>query len=133
MQSALSEMVGYHDLTAFQRAGSKRSHAWVDLQCAECTRREAFITVELQANGFLYGMVRLLMGILVQVGRGLLPVEDFTHFWQTRQRDRVKYAAPANGLCLLRVDYDHSPFPPSVWYDSQPQFSFPQLSSPVAG
>jgi tRNA pseudouridine38-40 synthase len=132
MQSALDPLVGYHDLAAFQRAGSKRSHAWVELQGDECHRRDGFITVELQANGFLYGMVRLLMGILVQVGRGLLSVDEFTHLWQSRQRDRVKYAAPAGGLCLLRVGYDEFPFQPNVWYDTQPQFCWPHLASPVA-
>jgi len=132
MQAALDPLVGYHDLTAFQRAGSKRSHAWVDLQCAECRRHDQFVTVELQANGFLYGMVRLLMGILVQVGRDVLSVDEFTHLWQSRQRDRVKYAAPAGGLCLLRVGYEYSPFHPHVWYDAQPQFVLFQASSPVA-
>ncbi len=132
MQAALKPMVGYHDLTAFQRAGSTRAHAWVDLQVAECNRQGAFVTVELQANGFLYGMVRLLMGILVQVGRGILSVEEFTWLWQNRQRDRVKYAAPAQGLCLLRVGYDYFPFPASVWYDAQPQFLLPQVPSPLA-
>lgn len=132
MQSALDPLVGYHDLTAFQRAGSKRSHAWVELQNAECQRRDPFITVELQANGFLYGMVRLLMGILVQVGRGLLSVEEFTHLWQSRQRERVKYAAPASGLCLLRVGYEYFPFAPDVWYDTQPRFDFPQSAPAIA-
>lgn len=132
MQAALAPLVGYHDLTAFQRAGSKRSHAWVDLQHAECQRHEPFITVELQANGFLYGMVRLLMGILVQVGRGILSVEEFTQLWQSQQRERVKYAAPASGLCLLRVGYEHFPFAPDVWYDAQPQFQLPQVSSAIA-
>ncbi|MDB9528757.1 tRNA pseudouridine(38-40) synthase TruA [Oscillatoria sp. CS-180] len=132
IQSALDALVGYHDLTAFQRAGSKRSHAWVDVQCAECHRQDTVVAVELQANGFLYGMVRLLMGILVQVGRGLMSVEEFTHLWQNRQRDRVKYAAPASGLCLLRVGYDYFPFHPNVWYDTQPHFCLPQASSAIA-
>ena len=132
MQAALDPIVGYHDLTAFQRSGSKRSHAWVDVHCAECRRQDPFVTVELQANGFLYGMVRLLMGILVQVGRGLLSVDDFTHIWQRHQRDRVKYAAPAGGLCLLRVGYDYFPFPPAIWYDTQPHFGLTQFSPPVA-
>ncbi|MEM1309731.1 MAG: tRNA pseudouridine(38-40) synthase TruA [Cyanobacteria bacterium P01_H01_bin.153] len=132
MQAALDPLVGYHDLTAFQRAGSKRTDAWTELQCAECQRRDPFITVELQATGFLYGMVRLLMGILVQVGRGLLSVEEFTQLWQGRQRDRVKYAAPASGLCLLRVGYEHFPFAPDVWYDTQPHFALPQSTPAIA-
>ncbi|NER80179.1 MAG: tRNA pseudouridine(38-40) synthase TruA [Leptolyngbya sp. SIO1D8] len=132
IQAALDPLVGYHELSAFHRAGSARSHSWVDIHCAECRRQDTFLTVELQASGFLYGMVRLIMGILVQVGRGLLSVEEFTHVWQNQQRNRVKYAAPANGLCLLRVGYDHFPFPSSVWYDTQPQFCLPKLFPPLA-
>ncbi|WP_008312984.1 tRNA pseudouridine(38-40) synthase TruA [Leptolyngbya sp. PCC 6406] len=127
--SALGALVGHHDLAAFQRAGSKRPHSWVDLQEATCYRRDPFLLVEMQAAGFLYGMVRLVVGLVVQVGRGILSVEEFTHLWRTGQRDRVKYAAPANGLCLLRVGYDPPPFPPSVWFDTQPQ---PHLATPPA-
>lgn len=129
MQSALTAMVGNHDLAAFQRAGSKRSHSWVDLQEAICYRQDPFVLVELQAAGFLYGMVRLIMGLLVQVGRGLVSVEEFTHLWRTQQRDRVKYAAPAHGLCLLRVGYDPPPFPPGLWWETQPQFHFGAAAS----
>jgi tRNA pseudouridine38-40 synthase len=129
IQSALAGLVGHHDLAAFQRAGSKRPHSWVQLQEATCYRREPFLLVELQAAGFLYGMVRLVVGLLMQVGRGLLTVEEFTQLWQTQQRDRVKYAAPAKGLCLLRVGYDPPPFPSQVWFDTQPQF---HLASPPA-
>lgn len=132
IQAALDPLVGHHDLAAFHRAGSGRAHSWVDVHCAECHRQNAFVTVELQASGFLYGMVRLIMGILVQVGRGILSVEEFTHLWQSQQRERVKYAAPACGLCLLRVGYDHFPFHPNVWYDTQPQFYLPRLTSSIA-
>jgi tRNA pseudouridine38-40 synthase len=127
IQAALSRLVGHHDLAAFQRAGSKRAHSWVDMQAAVCYRHDPFLLVELQAAGFLYGMVRLVVGLLVQVGRGLLTVDEFTHLWRTQQRDRVKYAAPARGLCLLRVGYDPAPFPPQAWFDTQPQFHLPSM------
>ena len=125
MQAALTPLVGHHDLSAFHRAGSGRAHSWVDLHAAECQRRGPFLQVELQASGFLYGMVRLIMGLLVQVGRGKLSPEAFTQLWCDRRRDLVKYSAPAQGLCLLRVGYPEFPFPPSVWFDTQPQFWLP--------
>jgi tRNA pseudouridine38-40 synthase len=131
IRSALQPLVGQHELTAFHRAGSGRAHSWVNVQAAECYRRDPFVLVELQASGFLYGMVRLIMGLVVQVGRGLMSVDEFTHLWKMRQRDRVKYAAPAKGLCLLRVGYADFPFPPSVWYDTQPQFCLPNAIAAV--
>lgn len=129
IEAALNPMVGFHDMTAFHRARSGRSHSWVDLQAAECRRQGDFLTIELQAKGFLYGMVRLIMGLIVKVGTGELPPQDFQQLWHNRQRHRVKYSAPAQGLCLLRVGYDPLPFPPEVWFDSQPQF---YLGSAVA-
>jgi tRNA pseudouridine38-40 synthase len=122
MQAALAPMVGQHDMAAFQRAGSGRAHSRVDLQVAECHRRGDFLTVELQASGFLYGMVRLIMGLLVKVGNGELSLAEFQQIWQSGERHRVKYSAPAKGLCLLRVGYDDFPFAKAVWFDAQPQF-----------
>jgi tRNA pseudouridine38-40 synthase len=122
MQQALEPLVGQHDLTAFHRARSGRSHSWVDVQFAGCQQSGSLLTIELQANGFLYGMVRLIMGLLVQVGRGQMTPDEFTGIWQNRQRQKVKYAAPAQGLCLLRVGYDFFPFPADIWFDTLPHF-----------
>ncbi|XWK90876.1 MAG: tRNA pseudouridine(38-40) synthase TruA [Phormidium sp.] len=129
MQSALDPMIGKHDLTAFHRANSSRAHSWVEVQAAQCNRKGAFIHIEIQANGFLYGMVRLLVGLLVQVGKGETSPAEFTQLWVNQRRDEVKYSAPAKGLCLLRVGYPEFPFPPEVWFDNQPKFTFWQQTS----
>ncbi|NEQ21191.1 MAG: tRNA pseudouridine(38-40) synthase TruA [Microcoleus sp. SIO2G3] len=125
IQEALTPLMGKHHLAAFHRANSGRSHSWVDVQAAECYRNGSFIHIEIQANGFLYGMVRLLVGMLVQVGSGELHPNSFTELWVNQRREAVKYAAPAKGLCLLRVGYPDSPFPPEVWFDTQPKFLLP--------
>jgi len=128
MQAALAPLVGRHHLSAFRRAGSRRAHSWVDVQEAVCVRRGPFVQIEIQASGFLYGMVRLLVGLLVDVGRGERSPDDFTGLWQDQRRDEVKYAAPPQGLCLLRIGYgDEFPFPAGLWFDSQPQFLLPSM------
>lgn len=124
MQAALHPLLGRQHLAAFHRAGSARAHSWVDVQAVSCQRRQALIEIEVQASGFLYGMMRLLVGLLVQVGAGLRSPESFTELWMSERRDEVKHAAPAQGLCLLRVGYPDHPFPPEVWYDTQPRFGF---------
>jgi tRNA pseudouridine38-40 synthase len=128
IQAALTPLIGKHHLAAFHRANSGRSHSWVDVQAAECYRNEPFIHIEIQANGFLYGMVRLLVGMLIKVGQGELHPKQFTELWVNQQREEVKHSAPAKGLCLLRVGYPDSPFPPEVWFDTQPKFLLPQLT-----
>jgi tRNA pseudouridine38-40 synthase len=129
IRRALDGMLGEHDFAAFQRAGSRRSHSRTCLQEVHVERRGDLIEVELQATGFLYGMVRLVMGQLVAVAEGRLTVEAFEQRWRQRQRTEVKEAAPAHGLCLLRVGYPQPVFPEPAWYDCQPRFQL-ELSDP---
>ncbi|MEG4317348.1 MULTISPECIES: tRNA pseudouridine(38-40) synthase TruA [unclassified Microcoleus] len=126
IQAALTPLIGRHHLAAFHRAGSARPHSWVDVQAAECYRSGPLIYIEVQASGFLYGMMRLLVGLLVQVGRGERAIDNFTDIWVNERREMVKYAAPAQGLCLLRVGYQDFPFPADVWYDTQPKLVISQ-------
>jgi tRNA pseudouridine38-40 synthase len=128
MQQALDPMIGRHHMAAFQRANSSRPHAWVDLQFAECVRQDSFLYIEVQASGFLYGMMRLLVGLLVEVGRGDRSVESFTQLWQNERRHEVRYAAPPQGLCLLRVGYPDMPFPPELWFDAQPKLNLSRMT-----
>ncbi|MBW4677521.1 MAG: tRNA pseudouridine(38-40) synthase TruA [Desmonostoc geniculatum HA4340-LM1] len=128
IQAALKPLLGKHHLAAFHRAGSKRSHSWVEVQAAECRRSGPFIHIEIQADGFLYGMVRLLVGMLVQVGSGERTLSNFTELWKEQRRQEVKHAAPAQGLCLLRVGYPDFPFPKEIWYDSLPKLVISQES-----
>jgi tRNA pseudouridine38-40 synthase len=127
LQQALEPLLGKHHLAAFHRANSGRSHSWVDIQAVECYRHGPFIHLEIQADGFLYGMVRLLVGMLVEVGTGRRSLLNFQDIWVNQKREEVKYSAPAKGLCLLRVGYPEFPFPPDLWYDTQPLFNFRSL------
>ena len=122
MQQALNTLIGRNELSAFRRSGANRKHSWVNVQEAVCYRQNSFLYIEIQADGFLYGMVRLLVGLLIEVGIGKLHPTDFTQIWQNRQRERVKYSAPAKGLCLLRVGYPAFPFSPRIWFDTQPNY-----------
>jgi tRNA pseudouridine38-40 synthase len=131
MGRALEGMLGEHDFSAFQRAGSRRAHARTTLQEVGVERDGDVITVELQASGFLYGMVRLVMGQLVAVGEGRLSLEHFDQRWRQRQRTEVKEAAPPHGLCLLRVGYPQPLFPEPTWYDGQPRFRLSLSDSPA--
>ena len=126
IQQALNPLLGEHSFAAFKRSGSDRSDSWVEVQVAECYRQGAFLYLEIQANSFLYGMVRLLVGMLVEVGIGKRSPENFTEIWQEQRRSEVKYSAPAKGLCLLRVGYPEFPFTQPLWFDTQPNFHLAQ-------
>ncbi len=122
MARALAPLQGDHDFSAFQRAGSRRSHARTTVQELSVERQGDLVVVEIQASGFLYGMVRLIMGQLVAVGEGRFGPEVFVERWRRRARQEVREAAPPHGLCLLRVGYPQPIFPEALWYDSQPRF-----------
>ncbi|MER3435888.1 MAG: tRNA pseudouridine(38-40) synthase TruA [Leptolyngbya sp. ERB_1_1] len=130
IQKALDPMIGRHHMAAFEKANSSRPHAWVDIQAAECVRQDPFLYIEVQASGFLYGMMRLLVGLLIEVGRGDRSIQDFTRLWTEERRDEVRYAAPPQGLCLLRVGYPEMPFSPELWFDTQPKLVLPRSTVP---
>ena len=126
IQQALDPLLGEHSFAAFKRSGSDREDSQVEVQTAKCYRQGAFVYLEIQANSFLYGMVRLLVGMLVEVGIGKRSPENFTEIWQNQRRSEVRYSAPAKGLCLLRVGYPEFPFTRSLWFDTQPTFNLAQ-------
>ena len=103
-------------------AGSSRAHGITTVQAVELERQGDLVVAEIQASGFLYGMVRLLIGQLVAVGEGRLSLADFQRRWRTQARSEVKEAAPPQGLCLLRVGYPEPLFPKAAWYASQPRY-----------
>ncbi|HCA61439.1 MAG TPA: tRNA pseudouridine(38-40) synthase TruA, partial [Synechococcales bacterium UBA8647] len=86
MQELLQELLGHHDFSAFQRAGSQRAHARTTVQEVSLQREGDILTLEIQASGFLYGMVRLLVGQLVAAGEGRISPEQFRQRWREQRR-----------------------------------------------
>ena len=129
MNQALTDLLGLHDFAAFQKAGSNRSNSLTTVQDVSIFRQGDIVTVEIQASGFLYGMVRLLMGQLVAVGEKRLSLEKFRYRWRKGLRSEVKEAAPPHGLCLIRVGYEEKIFSKEKSFDTFPRFSLPKIES----
>ena len=110
MRIALQSILGFHDFSAFQRAGSNRPNALTTVQDVQLLRDGDLVTIEIQASGFLYGMVRLLVGQLVAVGEHRISNDEFEWRWKNKLRKEVKQAAPAHGLCFIRVGYEDKVF-----------------------
>ncbi len=109
MREAARLLVGTHDFASFQSAGSDRlttERTVHDLSIEE-TRRDRFhrINLEIEANGFLYNMVRIIVGTLVEVGREKKPVSWIDEILQSGDRRRAGQTAPPHGLYLLHVEY----------------------------
>ncbi|WP_269623727.1 tRNA pseudouridine(38-40) synthase TruA [Prochlorococcus marinus] len=129
MRDALNDLLGLHDFSAFQKAGSNRSNSFTTVQDVSICRHGDIVKVEIQASGFLYGMVRLLMGQLVAVGEKRLSLEEFRNRWRQGLRSEVKEAAPPHGLCLIRVGYEEKIFTKEKSFDTFPGFSLPIFES----
>jgi len=129
MRNALNDLLGLHDFAAFQKAGSNRNNSLTTVQEVSICRDGDIVTVEIQASGFLYGMVRLLMGQLVAVGEKRRTVEYFKYIWRNSLRSEVKEAAPPHGLCLIRVGYEENIFSKETSFDTFPRFSLLKFDS----
>ncbi len=68
-----------------------------------------FLCFDIEADGFLYNMVRAIVGTLIHVGRGRWTADDMRRILLSGDRSVAGETAPAHGLCLMRVDYDVTP------------------------
>lgn len=107
MRSGAIHLIGEHDFRAFRKEGGSRSSAVRTVIAIEISRRGEEVTIEVEATGFLYTMVRSVVGSLVRVGRGDWEPEAIRDILASGDRVRVgPQTAPARGLCLVRVKYD---------------------------
>ncbi|MBQ3408735.1 MAG: tRNA pseudouridine(38-40) synthase TruA [Clostridia bacterium] len=106
MQEAIRYFEGEHDFKAFKASGTSSKSSVRTIYKAEVRPAEnGRIYIELTGNGFLYNMVRIIAGTLVDVGMGKTPVEDIPSIIADGDRMRAGRTLPPNGLFLLKVNY----------------------------
>lgn len=104
MQAAAEALVGQHDFAAFGSPPSGRSTVR-EVYRARWTGTAPWRYFEVEANAFLYKMVRMLVGTLLRVGDGKLTPEAFAALLVTQDRQNAGPAVDARGLCLKSVTY----------------------------
>lgn len=104
MAQASRCLVGAHDFSTFGLP-PQGDNAVRTVMRAEWVVQLPFLTFHIEANAFLYRMVRSIVGTLVQVGAEQLEVQDFEAILRAMDRSLVKQVAPAHGLCLAEVEY----------------------------
>jgi tRNA pseudouridine38-40 synthase len=108
MHAAGQGLVGRHDFSSFETAGSERPDSIRTIHELTVERHVStcgLITLEVAGDGFLYNMVRTIVGTLVEVGVGKRPVEWPADVLAARDRRRAGQTAPPHGLFLVQVDY----------------------------
>ena len=110
MRNALHGITGEHDFFAFQKSGSNRASSITEVIKANLMREGDLIFFDIKATGFLYGMVRAIVGQLVLVGEKKITPEIFIERWKNKKKDEVLESAPAKGLCFINAKYSNDIF-----------------------
>lgn len=106
MNDAAEALAGRHDYSAFMAQGSSVSDTVRTLFELSVKRAdENTVHIVVRGDGFLYNMVRILAGTLLDTASGKISVDDIQNILESRDRTKAGFTAPAHGLYLRRVEY----------------------------
>lgn len=105
MDKASKYFIGEHDFSAFKSTGSSVKSSERTITEATVSKSEDIIEFEIAGNGFLYNMVRIITGTLIDVGVGKIAPDDITAIIDSKDRKQAGKTAPAHGLYLVEVYY----------------------------
>ena len=111
MRDAASRLRGEHDFEGFSAAGHGRESTVRTLHRCDIERHDEQVHVVVAGNGFLYHMVRIIVGTLVEVGRGRFEPHCVEQILAEGDRGRAGPTLVPNGLCLEHVRYDRDDVP----------------------
>ena len=105
MEEAAALIAGTHDFAAFKSAGVRTETTVRTVFSSAWTRQDKYLFYDVTGNGFLYNMVRILAGTMLEVGKGLRTVSSVAAALESGRREDAGATAPAHGLTLMRVRY----------------------------
>lgn len=105
MKKAINEFVGTHDFRAFMFSKSQVQNTIRTIKEATIEKNDKMIEITLRGNGFLYNMVRIITGTLVDIGRGKIDFKDINYIIESKKRENAGHTAPPQGLYLNKVFY----------------------------
>lgn len=103
MAAGAAQLVGTHDFASFARPGHKRENTVRTILACEVSRRGPRVVIGVESNGFLWNMVRIIAGTLIEVGIGRIAPEAIGPMLAARDRRAAGLTAPAHGLYLQWV------------------------------
>ena len=104
MEAAAEQLCGEHDFSAFCGNAKMKKSTVRYIRAITVTRHREELWLEFTGNGFLHNMVRILVGTLVEVGRGERDAASIPELFGSK-RAEAGFLAPAQGLCLMEVFY----------------------------
>ena len=114
MRLAARRLIGRHDFRAFAFSAEHRENTVRTLTAVDLSEVDMELEIRVTGTGFLYKMVRNIVGTLIEIGRGRWAPDEIDRILASRQRRYAGFTAPAHGLCLMHVDYppEAMAFPP---------------------
>jgi len=106
MQKAANYLVGEHDFSSFKSSGTSSKSSVRIIYSAKIVKEQERVAIILTGNGFLYNMVRIISGTLVEVGLGNIEPEEVKNILEAKNRQMAGKTLPAQGLFLMSVDYE---------------------------
>ena len=106
MKKAVKSFVGTYDFSAFKSSGTSNKSSIRTIYNAEIKEENGRIAIELEGNGFLYNMVRIIAGTLLEVGMENIEPEEILEIINSKDRKRAGRTLPPHGLYLVKVDYE---------------------------
>lgn len=104
MLIAAQQFLGEHDFKGFSSDKTKKSTLRT-INRFDIIEEEDYIEIEVNGSGFLYNMVRIMVGTLLEIGYGRRHDDCIEQVYQTGDRTLAGYTVPAKGLCLIEVEY----------------------------
>ena len=105
MKRAAGDLLGEHDFLAFKSAGTELENTVRTIYRAEWSRQGNILTFDIAGSGFMYNMVRIIAGTLLEIGSGKRNEDSIKRALQSLDRRDAGATAPAHGLMLYRVEY----------------------------
>ncbi len=105
MDNAAKNFIGKHDFTSFMASGSSIVDAVREIYYFDVIRNDNTITIKVAADGFLYNMVRILVGTLIEVSEGKIQPDSIPDIIKSKNRNQAGYTVPPHGLYLNKVVY----------------------------
>lgn len=105
MNEAIKYFVGEHDFKAFKASGTSSKSSVRKILDGSVRKEGERVIIEVTGTGFLYNMVRIISGTLLDVGLGKIKPEDIPSIIESKDRTKAGKTLPAHGLYLLQVNY----------------------------
>lgn len=107
MKTVAKLLIGRHDFKCFLASNSSVKDTVREIYASEISEKDGYIIYTVTGNGFLYNMVRIIVGTLIKVGQGKMTEEGFKNMLVSCDRSLAGATMSPNGLTLKSVEYDY--------------------------